>query len=64
MRRGALRHSTTNRPISRLFAAAGLITIEGSRITVTEEGRPFVRLVAAAFDAYLPQSRSRHSIAV
>ncbi|MGA7425891.1 MAG: oxygen-independent coproporphyrinogen III oxidase [Rhodoplanes sp.] len=46
------------------LAAAGLITIEGSRITVTEEGRPFVRLVAAAFDAYLPQSRSRHSIAV
>jgi oxygen-independent coproporphyrinogen-3 oxidase len=46
------------------LAAAGLITIEGSRITVTEAGRPFVRLVAAAFDAYLPQSRSRHSIAV
>lgn len=46
------------------LAAAGLITIEGSRITVTEEGRPFVRLVAAAFDAYLAQNRSRHSIAV
>ena len=46
------------------LAAAGLITIVGSRITVTEEGRPFVRLVAAAFDAYLPHSRSRHSIAV
>jgi oxygen-independent coproporphyrinogen-3 oxidase len=46
------------------LAAAGLITIEGSRIIVTEEGRPFVRLVAAVFDAYLPQSRSRHSIAV
>lgn len=46
------------------LAAAGLITIEGSRITVTEEGRPFVRLVAAAFDAYLPQNHSRHSIAV
>ncbi|MFO1100353.1 MAG: oxygen-independent coproporphyrinogen III oxidase [Xanthobacteraceae bacterium] len=46
------------------LAAAGLITIEGSRIAVTEEGRPFVRLVAAAFDAYLAQSRSRHSIAV
>ena len=46
------------------LAAAGLIMVEGSRITVTEEGRPFVRLVAAAFDAYLPQSCSRHSIAV
>jgi oxygen-independent coproporphyrinogen-3 oxidase len=46
------------------LAAAGMIEIEGRRITVTEEGRPFVRLVAAAFDAYLPQNRSRHSIAV
>lgn len=48
----------------RALADAGLIEIEGRRITVTEEGRPFVRLVAAAFDAYLPQNRSRHSIAV
>ncbi|MEZ5788335.1 MAG: coproporphyrinogen III oxidase, partial [Xanthobacteraceae bacterium] len=46
------------------LADAGLIEIEGRRITVTAEGRPFVRLVAAAFDAYLPQNRSRHSIAV
>jgi oxygen-independent coproporphyrinogen-3 oxidase len=43
---------------------AGMVQIEGRRIVVTEEGRPFVRLVAAAFDAYLPQNRSRHSIAV
>jgi oxygen-independent coproporphyrinogen-3 oxidase len=46
------------------LAAAGMIAIEGRRIAVTDEGRPFVRLVAAAFDAYLPQNRSRHSIAV
>ncbi len=46
------------------LSAAGLIAIDGRRITVTEEGRPFVRLVAAAFDAYLPQNRSRHSMAV
>ena len=46
------------------LASAGLIAIDERRITVTEEGRPFVRLVAAAFDAYLPQDRSRHSIAV
>ena len=29
-----------------------------------EEGRPFVRLVAAAFDAYLPENQQRHSVAV
>jgi oxygen-independent coproporphyrinogen-3 oxidase len=46
------------------LAAAGMIRIEGRRIAVTDQGRPFVRLVAAAFDAYLPQNRSRHSIAV
>jgi oxygen-independent coproporphyrinogen III oxidase len=46
------------------LAAAGIVEIEGRRIVVTAEGRPFVRLVAAAFDAYLPQNRSRHSIAV
>jgi oxygen-independent coproporphyrinogen-3 oxidase len=46
------------------LAAAGIVAIDGHRITVTDEGRPFVRLVAAAFDAYLPQNRSRHSIAV
>ncbi len=46
------------------LAEAGMIRIEGRRIAVTDQGRPFVRLVAAAFDAYLPQNRSRHSIAV
>jgi oxygen-independent coproporphyrinogen-3 oxidase len=43
---------------------AGMVQIGDRRIVVTDEGRPFVRLVAAAFDAYLPQNRSRHSIAV
>jgi oxygen-independent coproporphyrinogen-3 oxidase len=46
------------------LAAVGMVRIDGRRILVTEKGRPFVRLVAAAFDAYLPQNRSRHSIAV
>ena len=35
------------------FAAEGLVQLEGKRIKVTAKGRPFVRLVAAAFDAYL-----------
>jgi oxygen-independent coproporphyrinogen-3 oxidase len=46
------------------LATAGMIRIDGRRIAVTDQGRPFVRLVAAAFDAYLPQNTSRHSIAV
>jgi len=42
----------------------GLVTIDGTRITVTGKGRPFVRLAAAAFDAYLLRGASRHSLAV
>jgi oxygen-independent coproporphyrinogen-3 oxidase len=36
----------------------------GRRIRVTEQGRSFVRLVAAAFDAYLQDGQARHSVAV
>jgi oxygen-independent coproporphyrinogen-3 oxidase len=46
------------------LAAEGLVRIDGKRMTVTENGRPFVRLAAAAFDAYLSKSRTRHSVAV
>jgi oxygen-independent coproporphyrinogen III oxidase len=46
------------------LAASGIVARDGRRIVVTEEGRPFVRLVAAAFDAYLPQNNKRHSVAV
>jgi oxygen-independent coproporphyrinogen-3 oxidase len=46
------------------LAAERLVELEGKRITITEEGRPFVRLVAAAFDAYLAKARARHSVAV
>jgi oxygen-independent coproporphyrinogen-3 oxidase len=42
----------------------GLVEIDGARIRITESGRPFVRLVAAAFDAYLPRGPARHSRAV
>ncbi|HXW27532.1 MAG TPA: oxygen-independent coproporphyrinogen III oxidase [Xanthobacteraceae bacterium] len=42
----------------------GLVEINGARIRVTERGRPFVRLVAAAFDRYLANGTSRHSRAV
>ncbi|MEE9590308.1 MAG: oxygen-independent coproporphyrinogen III oxidase [Hyphomicrobiaceae bacterium] len=42
----------------------GVVKIDGRRIAVTERGRPFLRLVAAAFDVYLPTNRTRHSMAV
>jgi len=42
----------------------GLIEIDGSRIKLSPDRRAFVRLVAAAFDAYLPSGAARHSAAV
>ncbi len=42
----------------------GLVTVDGMRIRVSMSGRPFVRLVAAAFDAYLEGGGQRHSRAV
>jgi oxygen-independent coproporphyrinogen-3 oxidase len=42
----------------------GVIQLAGERLTVTELGRPFVRQVAAAFDAYISPGASRHSSAV
>jgi oxygen-independent coproporphyrinogen-3 oxidase len=48
----------------RAYEADGLLRIDGRRIVVEEKGRPYLRLIAAAFDAYLPDRRARHSIAV
>lgn len=42
----------------------GLARVDGFRVQVTEAGRPFARLVAAAFDAYLELGAARHSKAV
>jgi oxygen-independent coproporphyrinogen-3 oxidase len=44
--------------------ADGLLTQHGPRIALTQAGRPLCRVVAAAFDAYLPQGAARHSAAV
>jgi oxygen-independent coproporphyrinogen-3 oxidase len=41
-----------------------VVDMEGRHVHVTERGKPFVRLVAAAFDAYLQTSPARHSSAV
>ncbi len=46
------------------FVDAGLVRIDGGRITIPTPGRSFARLIAAAFDAYLPANRTRHSAAV
>jgi len=48
------------------FAADGLANWDGARLSVSEKGRPFVRSVAALFDAYLKQAddKPRHSRAV
>jgi oxygen-independent coproporphyrinogen-3 oxidase len=44
--------------------ADGIVRIEGERISVTAEGRPLVRLVAATFDRHLGKGQARHSRAV
>lgn len=48
----------------RIMADDDLITLEGSRLRVTEGGRPFLRNVAAAFDAYRDSADGRHALAV
>jgi oxygen-independent coproporphyrinogen-3 oxidase len=50
--------------IGALAGFAGFVEINGRRVTITPQGRPFARLVAAEFDAYLPKGRARHSCAV
>lgn len=46
------------------FVDDDLIEVYGRQVQVLERGRPLVRAVAAAFDAYLPDSSAKHSIAV
>lgn len=42
----------------------GLAKLERQQLRVTRAGRPYVRVLAACFDAYLPQGKARHSAAV
>jgi oxygen-independent coproporphyrinogen-3 oxidase len=42
----------------------GIARVSGSRIEVTDLGRPFMRLVCAAFDAYLKPQPARYSKAI
>jgi oxygen-independent coproporphyrinogen-3 oxidase len=47
-----------------IMASDGLIERDGSRIAITEQGRPFMRAVCAVFDRYLEKGSGRHSRAV
>ncbi|CAI2932131.1 oxygen-independent coproporphyrinogen III oxidase [Aminobacter niigataensis] len=42
----------------------GIFARAGNRFVVTDRGKPFVRSIAAHFDAYLGQGTARHSVAV
>ena len=42
----------------------GLVTQQGHHIEVTETGRPFIRRVAACFDAYWTPEAQHHAKAV
>jgi oxygen-independent coproporphyrinogen-3 oxidase len=42
----------------------GFLSIDGDILQIEERGRPLIRCVAAAFDAYLENSKARHSRAV
>ena len=46
------------------LAGDGLVELDGDRIRITELGRPFARIVASCFDAYLDGATARHSRAV
>ena len=46
------------------LTADGLVRIEGRHVEMTDQGRPFVRVAVAAFDAYLETSQGRHAVAV
>jgi oxygen-independent coproporphyrinogen-3 oxidase len=46
------------------LAEEGLVRVEGSRIVMMPQARPFTRIAAAVFDAYLASGEKRHSLAV
>ena len=42
----------------------GLLTYQGAKLSLSKEGQPLARVVAAVFDTYLRDSTARHSVAV
>lgn len=51
-------------PKLQALEADGLVRLDGARVTVVDEARDLVRVVASAFDAHLGQSGRAHSRAV
>jgi oxygen-independent coproporphyrinogen-3 oxidase len=51
-------------PSIKALEVDGLVERRGGRIAMSEAGRPFLRHLAACFDAYLAPSPARHSAAV
>jgi oxygen-independent coproporphyrinogen III oxidase len=58
------KHFSDALDLLRPYKENGSVHIEGYNIEITEKGRPFVRLVASAFDVYLTHDQARHSSAV
>lgn len=46
------------------FNEDGFVSFDGDRFAITDEGRPFVRTIAAKFDRYLAQGKAKHSSAI
>jgi len=46
------------------LVSEGFVSVTGNHISLSEQGRPFVRLIASVFDSYLQESGNRHSVAV
>lgn len=46
------------------FNEDGFVSFDGDRFAITEEGRPFVRTIAARFDRYLDRGKGKHSSAI
>lgn len=51
-------------PSLRELEADGLVRRSGKVVEIADDARPLVRVVAAAFDAYLPKSAVRHALAI
>ena len=64
--KGEHKRTSFDREIEALqpFIAEGFARIDSRRVIINDSGRPYLRLIAATFDAYLPDSQARHSVAV
>jgi oxygen-independent coproporphyrinogen-3 oxidase len=61
---GGKEQYTTELAALRPLCDQGLLQIDDGRITMTELGRPYLRIAASAFDTYLATAEKRHSVAV